>query len=169
VEHKKLFAENNHLLTGTSPPEFGEKMKVEPVFENEAFYGGNSRARGWSRRGRSLGRGLAGYRNDTAPAPRNTSSSTRNNPLNADGSISVCAICSSKMHWAKLCPHAYERQSSSVLYGDEHDQSYFGEQSDEEVQVTLLTAGEETDSKMDCLLGETIGKVLLDSGCSKTV
>lgn len=72
------------------------------------------------------------------------------------------------MHWAKQYPHSYERQdrqASSVFYGD-YEQH---EDPDEEVQITLLAGENDIDSKMHCLLGETIGAALLDSGCSKTV
>ena len=72
----------------------------------------------------------------------------------------VCVICGSKLHWARNCQHAYDRQQS--LYSSQECYE------EEEVQVTLLAEGSES-SNMDILLGETIGCVLLDSGCSKTV
>jgi transposase InsO family protein len=173
----KLFAESGHLLCGGKTDSEFESVKVEkvePVFEAEAFYGAN-RGYGWQRRGgRANFRSASSssYRPDITRYGANYSDnkmyganySERNNPKKPDGSISLCAICCSKMHWAKNCPHAYERKSSSVLYGDE-----YGYENDEEVQVTLLTAESDMDSKMNSLLGETIGSVLLDSGCSKTV
>jgi hypothetical protein len=83
-------------------------------------------------------------------------------PLNSNGSVSLCAICGSKMHWAKKCPHAYERS----LYLEDDDNMC----DEEEVQITLMASSEDSGTdKMDRLLGETIGSVLLDSGCSKTV
>lgn len=138
---KKLFAENGHLLTGEYDAS-REDVKVDPVFNKEAFYS------------TSRGRSVSNRRKDT---------SKRANPLNADGTVSVCAICSSKMHWAKSCPHAYERQSP-VYYGNEQY-----DEPEEEVHVSLFTGDEENNSKMKTLLGETIGSVILDSGCSKTV
>lgn len=167
---KKLFAESGHLLTGEAAGS-PEIVKVEPVLENEALYGSSSRARGRSRRYgmRPTYRGATNYRQDSSILARsNSSTCSRNNPLNPDGSVSICAICSSRMHWAKHCPHAFERQTSSVLYGDDCDQPYYDEH-DEEVEITLMAASDASDVKMDSLLGETIGKVLLDSGCSKTV
>jgi hypothetical protein len=81
-----------------------------------------------------------------------------NNPLNPGESVLVCAICCicSRMHWAKHCPHAFERQISSVLHGYDCDQLY-DDQHDEKVEITLMAAGDASDVKMVSLLGETIG------------
>ena len=88
----------------------------------------------------------------------------RTNPLNADGSISVCAICGSRMHWAKKCPHVYEIYYLEQDPIDPHDEVC------DEVQITLMAADtHDSGSKLDTLLGEAICHVLLDSGCSKTV
>ena len=67
------------------------------------------------------------------------------------------------MHWAKSCPHSYER-TVDTLYssGDANNKK------EEEVQITLLTQ-DDGDAKMERLLGETIGAVVLGSGCSRTV
>jgi hypothetical protein len=82
---KKLFTESGHLLTGEAACS-GENVKVEPVLENEAFYGGSSRARGRSRRGgmRPTYRGPVNYRHDSAVSARSNSTYNRNNPLNPD-------------------------------------------------------------------------------------
>ena len=84
---------------------------------------------------------------------------SRYNPLNLDGTVSECAICGSKMYWAKRCPHAHER----TLYLEEKTSDDC-----EEVQTTLMATSMDTD-KMNLLLGETLRCALLDSVCSKTV
>ena len=142
---KRLFTENSHLLTG------GQDVSVK-VESADALYGYSSSGRGrWRRTGATSGR---------YPSGNTEVRDARLNPTNNDGHISVCAICSSKMHWARKCPHAREKQSA--LYGEAP------ELDEEEVHITLM-AGNITNHKMDALLGETLGHVLLDSGCSKTV
>ena len=169
---KKLFAESGHLLNDKSGLN-SDVIKVEKVESDvaDAFYGNHNRGRGWQQhdmRGRRPYKGKNTVSTNSKYGSSSDSfkySDDRFNPRNEDGSISVCAICNSKMHWARNCPHAHERKSSSVLYNDDQIDEY-----DEEIQITLL-ANEHgySDGKIDNLLGETIGYVLLDSGCSKTV
>ena len=116
------------------------------------MYGEYQRGRGRPNR-RFFGNSRGSYKN----------SGSRNNPLNKEGNVSTCAICGSRMHWAKSCPHSYER-TVDTLYssGDANNKK------EEEVQITLLTQ-DDGDAKMERLLGETIGAVVLGSGCSRTV
>lgn len=85
--------------------------------------------------------------------------------MRADGSPSLCAVCGSRMHWAKKCPHAYERTAAPVCYSSGKNASGY----DEEVQITLMASDTVDMAKLDNLLGETLGSVLLESGCTKTV
>ncbi|KAA0197823.1 hypothetical protein HAZT_HAZT003652, partial [Hyalella azteca] len=52
-------------------------------------------------------------------------------------------------------------QTSSVLYGDDCDQPYY-DKHDEEVEITLMAAGDASDGKMDSLLAEKLKKLLID-------
>ena len=46
---------------------------------------------------------------------------TRVNLRNLDDSISLCAICDTRMHWAKACPYVYEKErpQATIYYGEE--------------------------------------------------
>ena len=156
---KRLFTENSSSIKNGSE-------SVEIKVESDAFYGNAARARGQQR---------SVYKPDDTAEHNNSNShvhkqkgDSRLNPLRPDGSVSICAICSSKMHWAKNCPHAYERKPKPVFYADGEELDNNANDIDEEIHITLI-AQTDGDQKMDFLLGETIGKVLLDSGCSKTV
>ena len=158
---KKLFAESGHLLTsseGTFDVCSSATVKVEaPSADHDVLYGTSNRRRFGQRRGYR-----ANFRHDISRP--DVGQDKRNNPLKSDGTVSVCAVCGSKMHWARQCPHSYEKNTSSVLYSDD-----FCEEEVEEVQVTLLAQDDNMGEKMNSLLGQTIGAVLLDSGCTKTV
>ena len=163
---KKLFAESGHMLTSDHSSSIGD-IKIEPVLECDTYYASGRTRGGPQRRGMRGGyfssrQSSSGKYSADAPPPQDK----RVNPRNLDGSISLCAICGSRMHWAKACPHAYEKQKhpAPIYYGEEAQD--FGE----EVQITLFSEEKcNRDTKMESLLGETIGFVLLDSGCSKTV
>ena len=155
---KKLFSEKGQILTVEAS---GETVKIE----NEAFYTNTFRYK--NKFGNFSGNSLNARLKSRS---RNSGNSDgRLNPLKSDGSVSVCAICSSKMHWAKFCPHAYEKQATVLYSKDERSSVSEEDEEEEEVQITLLAENERLGGKLDTLLGETIGKVLLDSGCSKTV
>ena len=83
-------------------------------------------------------------------------------PSGADGRVTACHICGSRMHWMRECPNS---DRTSMNYG--RDEVCFTE--NEEVHITLMTEQLESDDKIDKLLGETIGCMILDLGCSKTV
>ena len=118
-------------------------VKLEPVFESEAYYSNDSR--------RGVGRRLTGNRRGSGRG---------SNPIGADGSVTTCNVCGSKMHWARYCPHGYYRRSPA-------QSGYRNKQ--EDVQITLIATGSNFDDKVEVLFSETIGHILLDSGCSKTV
>ena len=171
---KKLFAENSHMVSSVTKSETNvDVVKSEPVENNDALYASHyRRGRGGSWSNNRDGRGAVknkgmynGYDyNANDKFNNNYKSKGRMNPLGRDGTVSLCAICGSKMHWAKNCPHSYERNyNGSVMYNTYDDNN------DQEVQITLLTNDNNSDPKMDQLLGETIGSLILDSGCSRTV
>ena len=124
---------------------------VNPTDDNAVMYAsdGNrkyySRPRGFFGDGRPR-RGFHGGRSRSR-------GDGRNNPVGPDGKISVCLICGSRMHWARNCPHAYEKVKDNGC---------------EEVQITLMAVDVGHDN-LDLLLSETLGYTLLDTGCSKTV
>ena len=92
---KKLFVENKICDKST-----GSNMscsKVETACE-DVMYGEYQRSRGRLNR-RFFRESRGSYKN----------CGSRNNPLNKEGNVSTCAICGSRMHWAKSCPHSYER------------------------------------------------------------
>lgn len=45
------------------------------------------------------------------------------NPTNKHGQVSRCAICDSRMHWAKKCPHRLKNsESSSTTEDNDNDE-----------------------------------------------
>ena len=99
---KKLFAENSHLASSATGQELSE-VKTEPVYsgDNDVLYSHEVRGRGWpSRRSRVTNRG-----SQSRFSNEHDKMNKRMNPLNRDGTVSVCAICGSKMHWVRKCPH----------------------------------------------------------------
>ena len=152
------------LFTDSKVSGNSEVQSTHIKVENEAYYGSVMRKSGTRR----LEYKTEGVSASDRSRTRKQASDDRMNPLKPDGSVSICAICSSKMHWAKNCPHAYERNSKQVYYNDVNEHDDEEGCSDEECQITLI-AQTDDDQKMNKLLGETIGSVLLDSGCSKTV
>lgn len=152
---KRLFAESGHLLIADSDT----NVKVEQwAVAAEVTYSSNS--------GRSKWRG-GSTRRDKPPLPPRFSAARdqRSNPLRPDCSISLCAVCGSKVHWARRYPRASDRPSTASAYFSDMNSV----DCEEEVRITTITSETNYDSKMNTLLGETLGSVLLDSGCSKTV
>ena len=158
---KKLFTDCGNKVDVSISSELNSSVncKVEPVFENEAYYSGSAYRRGYGSSGRSRGAG------DRA---------RRGNPVGSDGRVSTCFKCGSKNHWARFCPNNDWRQQSSESHNSnwrqrnsELNSNYYGE--DDEVHVTLLAAEENFENKVDTLFGESLGGVILDSGCSRTV
>ena len=82
-------------------------------------------------------------------------SNNRRNPVGRDGRVTTCNTCGSMIHWMRDCPH--DNTTADKL-----------QESENKVHITLMASGITTD-RMDDLLGESIGSVVLDSGCSQTV
>ena len=118
-----------------------------PQVKEEVNYGHgfDNRHRG---RGPARGTGRGNFRSDRAEAPGNSGGS---------GSFRgqmKCYACDSPDHFVRQCPHkqnirrrTYEQQMN--------------------VHITLLNS--RPGEKQHSLLGESFGKAVLDSGCSKTV
>ena len=94
------------------------------------------------------------------------SGSKKTNPPGHDGRPSKCSICHSIYHWARKCPDAdfaykdssedLTRESNFVLLGEFDN-------------IDDHTNKDRKNNDVSTLLGETIGAVVLDSGCSETV
>ena len=174
-------------------------VKLEPVFYSEEKSVNMLRGRSKGARRSTyttIGRGNP-YWHRGASAPRfnerrGTSNMTRYrgrgngrclNPLGPDGQPSRCAICDSRYHWARDCPHSYENaDSDSLLINSETEHSSNNHEVEKPlqtvdntdvVQLSLLTGDtgntNESSDKLDRLLSESYGSVILDTGCSKTV
>ena len=76
------------------------------------------------------------------------------NPIERDGKVTTCHICSSTMHWSRSCPQRYKKD--------------FHSDKEEECHVTLMASNEPSEG-ISSLMGEFIGSMVLDSGCSHIV
>ena len=151
---KKLFAEcGNKIACVTNNP--NTTVKVEnapaPVYTDEvpALYGEQYESRP-HRYAVNRGRGNGRYRRGNY--------SNRGNPVGRGGRVTSCFVCGSTKHWARECP----RSNSDANYTRDE---YAGD----EVHITLMATETNFDDKACVLMGETIGSIVLDSGCSKTV
>ena len=133
--------------------------------ESDAYYVApeevNYSNRGYTTRARYAGPrrgGRQGRSRGSAPRGNNyfrgRGNSKKTNPVGPDGSTSTCRICGSYMHWARNCPHK------------EAEDSY--KESTHEAYVVLLNI-EDSTSGDSSILGQTIGSMILDSGCAKSV
>ena len=87
------------------------------------------------------------------------------NPKDYRGNPTVCRKCRSTYHWWEDCPHVSpdEKMNSSkrVFYNKNAPQ--------EDLYIALFQKSSPTTSdEIVCLLGETINKAVIDSGCTKT-
>ena len=144
-------AKGDYLIT--SPPAHSVMIKEEP---SDAFY-----STGYSRR-RQGNRRSSGYRRSGLMQGRMRRAG-HTNPVGADGRTTSCFNCGSKAHWIRDCPN------SNPMYVGSGNVDEGGFTGDEVVHITLMTEKLESDDKINKLLGETIGCMILDLGCSKTV
>ena len=161
---KRLFADGGIACL---PKETGElsqilpNIKVEPVMFSENYQSRSGyRQPTGARRPAASGRG--GYYNSGGRYRRGG----RRNPVGPDGRISKCHGCGSEMHWSRYCPHGTAR---NTFYSGDRDTGHFDQDQDEEVKIILMADEVERNDKIDVLFGETIGAMILDLGCSKTV
>ena len=119
--------------------------------QSEARFSRSSRNRPSSRRSyRGRGRG---YRPSSNTNTAKKNSNRRVNPADADGEVSRCIICDSRMHWARECPHSYENNSGHKPKDDEPSKESFVVT--ENVQLSLFsgfTKDEATVRKVQTLM-----------------
>ena len=82
------------------------------------------------------------------------------NPSNKQGQTSRCAICDSKMHWAKHCTHRIKNDSANIAEVSESE----GEDT-ENVQITLIIEK----SEVNVFVAQMSCSAVIDTACSKTV
>ena len=155
---KKLFAENGKMLTGsqtisgtstvaasTSANTGNDSQEVLPALYGEQYPNRPQRYLGNRGRGRGSRRGNFQY---------------RGNQNGRGGRSAPCFVCGSHSHWARECPRGnrgeYYLEDSNNEAGDE-------------VHVTLMATGMDFNDRASTLMGESIGSIVLDSGCSRTV
>ena len=143
----------------------GVEVKVEPTLcaeskspSEETFYTrGRYAGRRWSGRSRSA----AARGNWRGSSAYGAGGERRQNPMGADGRVSRCAICSSMMHWARECPHAYENSRNTSR--DREDS--------QEVNFSAFIGCTDTEDsrKLKGFVKETNGCAVLDCACVNTV
>ena len=88
------------------------------------------------------------------------------NPRDHRGNPTVCRKCRSTYHWWENCPHVtpQERSNASrkrVFYNDNSVK--------EDLYIALFQKVTPTSpDEVICLMGETINKAVIDSGCTKS-
>ena len=151
---KKLFTDigGRAIVSSASDTGNSSNIKCEPA---DAFYGeAPRRGRGW-RGGYEQRRPRGGYRGRGG---------RRTNPSDYSGNVSKCFECGSETHWARDCD-AKSRNSGQNGRSEQHN-GYYGE--NESAEPTLVSE-EVFETKVRPFSVETIGHVVLDSGCSRTV
>lgn len=139
-------------------------IKTEPVFYG-ATSGRYQRGQAYSRgafRGRGQPRGHG--RQFSSYSDGTNASNRKLNPVGRDGQVSRCAICDSRYHWARFCPHAYENSKS--------DRDEKAAEDSETIQLSLFMGysnGANNNSKLQTLVDESRDCAVLDTGCSSTV
>ena len=144
------------------------EIKSETLCSDSSNSGGEvlyTRGGYTGRRGWSSGRGRGAYGRGSWRAGSRKSSSAgrasdrRQNPVDAEGKVTTCAVCSSTMHWARDCPHSYENAEEAK------------DKESEKINFSALVGCTEVkDSQKLKLLSEELhGCALLDSGCANTV
>ena len=126
-------------------------VKTEPVFKvaHRGTNFGSFRGRGSYNRGNS-------FRRNYVPE-------TRVNPTDSEGNVMRCYKCNSDKHFARFCDQASKNTERSGK--EEKDKS--GKK--KPVYITLMANLIKNDEKLSFLLRESLGKAVLDTGCSKTV
>ena len=91
--------------------------------------------------------------------PSKKQKKTKYNPLTKQGIISRCAICNSKMYWAKDCQHKQIQATNIVEIGvEKEDDNEF-----EEVNIVLMTTENPEPLKQNEL------NAVIDTACTRTV
>ena len=150
----KIKSEPNVLFNDSTEEQANEEEN-DDVFYNKSFsnrrggrgYRGGSRHRFGGRRGFSKGK--QNYHGDAG----------KWNPPGPNGNPSRCNVCSSVMHWARDCPHADSRKNSRSEF----------DESAHDANIVLINIKEDVGNEGNSLLGETVGSMVLGSGCSRSV
>ena len=149
---KRLFSDGGIISAPKPNDSSGElsssmnnmSIKTEPVMLSEGY------------RQRQVRGGRTGYYGSNRGPQRGN----KRNPIGHDGRVMRCFNCKSDSHFSRSCPRSLDK---NALYSN-------GTVEDEEdVQITLMAFDNMLDNKIDVLFGETIGAMILDLGCSKTV
>lgn len=142
----KIFGDPSASGEGSNTP----AVKSEPVLYAQHDTSYSNRGRGWRGRSRSRSGRFRGYgRGQFA-----NSGDTNSNPTDKDGKMMKCFKCGSTTHFSRW----HERYDN-----DKHGDNT----STQEVHITLFNC--EKSENLSILVGESLGKAILDSGCSKTV
>ena len=96
------------------------------------------------------------------------------NPKGPKGEILRCKACDSFRHMINECPHSWENleQNKSLVVNESDEESFFGKKveartSNENIEdIILYTQKKEN---VSALCEETLGCMILDSGCSRNV
>ena len=83
------------------------------------------------------------------------------NPISQHGQVFQCAICDSKIHWAKQCPHHFKNSEFSFTTEDK-----FNDEQCEDVQTVLIT---DQAIKNEIFLTEMVSSAVIDTAHSRTV
>ena len=113
----------------------------------------------WGSEGYSnVWRGRESYRNRFRGRGNRGRGRSGKNPLNKDGTVSVCTLCKSEYHWARGCPQNFMNKTK-------REKEYVANQDQEKTEERVYV-GEV--SKVD---EEPWGEidVILDTGCKSTV
>ena len=147
---KRLFSDGGIICTPKSDcsdvMSQAAAIKVEPVMLSEGY---RQRSGNRSYGGRQGPSGLSrGYQREN-----------KRNPFGQDGRVMRCFNCKSEYHFSRSCPRSSDRNAFYTNnFNDEED-----------VQITLMASDNVSEDKINILFGETIGAMILDLGCSKTV
>ena len=136
-------------------------VENEREIKEEIMLTGNQNTRGrGSYRGYSSGRGR-GRVSRGGTSRRNEE--VKMNP-SYNGTVSRCAVCDSKCHWAKDCPHS--TQNVNVL--EDLKESSINEE--ENVNMTLMTKVIDNElTNQEILVIESQNAAIVDTACTKTV
>ena len=89
------------------------------------------------------------------------------NPLDKDGKLMRCHECESTKHFANKCPHRNSAFRNQQMHNSRTNNSDDKNEMKNDVHITLFAGI--PDNRQYCLIGESFGKGILDSGCTKTV
>ena len=167
-----------HKIAQMHPAGVNHEVKSEPVWAENTRDGGEetlyTRGRGTGRRGGRMGGvsvrgGATGWSQQVGDRQYQN---RRRNPMGPDGRVSVCVICESTMHWARDCPHSYERAGRRHYEKDEQKTQSKGNFMgffNDFVGCTVEEGKQEGGDKLKALLEGTQGGAVMDTACVNSV